>query len=576
MESIFDPALGKILESIRSKTNRFKDVPLHGDSKDVLDRLLALSADPYGYNTAQEYFIDRQFLHLVKKMDTGDRSVLQKHEEKAIEAFYELEQVCYVTNAKFTRLQQQHFTCPAEVKIFQFLEESRLWIKRVLGRCPEAEDIGFYYGPGGAVGLRGKHSNLLNKLTTDQNTITQDCLAYMGSEVFRLLPVRNSQSVILKDTSVFTTVPKDSSKRRPINIEPVVNMGFQLGVGKILKAKLRNFGYLDRGVNDPQHVHKIAARQASVTKKFATIDLSNASDTICRELVKYLLPADWFRLLDSLRTKFTEVDSKVVRLEKFSSMGNGFTFELETLIFASLCYAICGIKNSVFGDDMIVPDESYKDLSALLNYCGLTVNDTKSFYGDSKFRESCGGDYFDGISVRPFYIKKTPQCPMDWIVIANGLRRAWSQDRDLCNFCDHPLYEAWQLACEQIPRNVRLFGPEFLGDAVIHTDDWNSYGAHNVRTSGYGCPTHVKGLVPYGRKDKWENYENSKYVFNLYAAAPAHKAGEFDSGVAPRDSISGYKTKWFSLVNPDSLSRLYENSTSLRFPFLGDCGVTGE
>jgi hypothetical protein len=92
-------------------------------------------------------------------------------------------------------------------------------------------------------------------------------------------------------------------------------------------------------------------------------------------------------------------------------MGNGYTFELETLIFVLLSICACdevGVSSkdvSVYGDDIIIPVEAYDVLKEVLETCGFTINEDKSYH-EGPFRESCGEDYFRGINVRPFLVRE--------------------------------------------------------------------------------------------------------------------------------------------------------------------------
>lgn len=100
-----------------------------------------------------------------------------------------------------------------------------------------------------------------------------------------------------------------------------------------------------------------------------------------------------------------------------SSMGNGFTFPLQTMIFATLVratYDELGIKPvnhgasrnyAVFGDDIICLSEAYDVVVEVLHSCGFSVNIQKS-YATGPFRESCGGDYFKGHDIRGVYLKE--------------------------------------------------------------------------------------------------------------------------------------------------------------------------
>lgn len=93
----------------------------------------------------------------------------------------------------------------------------------------------------------------------------------------------------------FTTVPKDAWKHRGICIEPSINLFYQLGIGEWLTMRMGR--KLDWKKDSQQAFHRFLAQLGSFTRNNATIDLSNASDTICYNLVKLLLPVDWFNLL---------------------------------------------------------------------------------------------------------------------------------------------------------------------------------------------------------------------------------------------------------------------------------------
>ena len=66
-----------------------------------------------------------------------------------------------------------------------------------------------------------------------------------------------------------------------------------------------------------------------------------------------------------------------------SPMGNGFTFELETLLFYALTMAVCGkgnfVRVSVYGDDIICPTEHAQAVTSILVEAGFQLNLGKSF-----------------------------------------------------------------------------------------------------------------------------------------------------------------------------------------------------
>jgi hypothetical protein len=61
----------------------------------------------------------------------------------------------------------------------------------------------------------------------------------------------------------------------------------------------------------------------------------------------------------------------------------------------------------VYGDDIIIPVNYTDAVVDTLESYGLKVNIDKSFRF-SQFRESCGGDFYDGVDVKPIYAREVP------------------------------------------------------------------------------------------------------------------------------------------------------------------------
>lgn len=211
--------------------------------------------------------------------------------------------------------------------------------------------------------------------------------------------------------SSLTSVRKDASKNRCICTEPSLNMYYQLGAKAIINGLLKRHFYLD--VSTQPEINKSLARQGSLDGCNATIDLSDASDHIHYDLVKQLLPPQVFRTLDLTRSAYFEVNGEVRKFNMISSMGNGFTFSLMTLLLTSLLDVFLRAHNTkytplrdgVFGDDIILPARYATQFCEVLSAFGFKVNHDKSFL-TGPFRESCGGDYLHGVNVRGVYIKE--------------------------------------------------------------------------------------------------------------------------------------------------------------------------
>jgi hypothetical protein len=141
------------------------------------------------------------------------------------------------------------------------------------------------------------------------------------------------------------------------------------------------------------------------------------------------MPSDWFYYLDLFRSPLTEIDGVQHVNEMFSSMGNGFTFELESLLFYAITRTVAyfaGVRGviSVYGDDIIAPTEIGQDLISALSFYGFSTNVDKSFM-DGPFRESCGAHWHGGLDVSPFYLRQPFRSVSDLILTLNQLT-GWS------------------------------------------------------------------------------------------------------------------------------------------------------
>jgi hypothetical protein len=267
--------------------------------------------------------------------------------------------------------------------------------------------------------------------------------------------VEVSSGEIVLDTANLLFGEKNAKTHRPICIEPLLNGFVQLAIGGFLKERLRVRAKQD--LSDQQR-NQLLAEEASMKGHLATIDLSSASDTLAFSVVFDLLPEEWVDLLASFRTGHMSYGGREYELEKFSSMGNGYTFELESLIFwalSSACTELSGADRdlvSVYGDDIIVPVKAVDLLMASLTWCGFNLNREKSFW-TGKFRESCGADWLDGDAVRPVF-KKDRLSPQ-WLAVFHN----WAFRNGESTLCS--------IAKSFIPRDLQLFGPPGHGDGHL-------------------------------------------------------------------------------------------------------------
>lgn len=469
--------------------------------------------------------------------------------EPAVEAFLEGEQRCYSANQRFSRsriperlingVRASDLLFIARKKVSDCLKDFS-WDEVAL-LCD--------FGPGANVGLTRALASKPNKVGLLSPTVTEGCdglvipaLKYWNGwhEVLGANP-----KVRIVDHGRFNTVPKNYKTDRPIMIEPLWNSFFQKGIGSLMKRRLRG-----RGVNlFDQTPNQEAALQGSKDGSYATIDLKGASDSVAKRFVEWMLPTDWFDALVRTRTPKAVLPSgDVINLQKFSSMGNGYTFELESLLFWSLCEAVYSAWSSrlttegrqstpirVYGDDIAVDARVARELIELLSYCGFETNTKKTHIDDSGFRESCGKHYYRGSDITPFYIRNPLMNKHSKLLCANNatrwaarVQRPWGKDSVI-----RPLHEFALSHCgpiESIPLIPDGFGD---GGLVVDLDFAMAHGVQSAAPRIYrkasGCdgfitehypeipiPRRPKGLKGKALKEWYA--ENPKVTdYHLYA-----------------------------------------------------------
>lgn len=281
-------------------------------------------------------------------------------------------------------------------------------------------------GPGTSVGSRG--NSFYQKMFSSELTSTSQSLYYWYNRYTSYFPewaiaeeLRASSfgKVRIVEDSRTSLVPKSDKISRLICVEPSLNTWFQLGAASILTDALWQSYRIDLQTQPDKN--RRLAHQGSVSDDLVTIDLSSASDTLSVNLMQQIIPKQAYDLLGKLRTTHTRLpDGERLELTMFSTMGNGFTFPLQTAVFSAVVdaafrsYGIRDIKHrsdwSVFGDDIICPKFIFGRVMRLLELIGCIPNVDKTF-AEGPFRESCGHDYFLGVNIRGVYAKQldTPQ-----------------------------------------------------------------------------------------------------------------------------------------------------------------------
>lgn len=438
---------------------------------------------------------------LLKKYQFSTDSNIRR--QRAIDKFMAAEEVCRNFNLSGSKTLAS-LTDVSELSAFSF---ARKFIERLLGDfLPEVQRMTLWsrHGPGsntdtkqGMVSLYDKYSNwpysCTAKALRSARLAIQNDERWLGAleDSYRerynvpkhqILDQVTFWSNVFKvqDTNRITFVPKNGLIDRSIAIEPCMNLYLQLGVDGFIRRRLMRWGVNLDDQTKNQRLAQVGSQLWDGDDPFVTIDLAAASDTVSTELCRLLLPPQWYTYLMDIRSPSGTLNEEILDYEKISSMGNGYTFALESLVFTALVYAVERVTHgsykrelvAVYGDDLIVRRSSSTLLVRMLNLCGFTVNSEKSFF-EGPFRESCGADWFKGTPVRPVFVKNQPSTVMELWNDLNRIRRILSLRRGSFESKCESLLERW------IPITLRaIVGP--------HSDeDFDSYRHVSVPSSRY-------------------------------------------------------------------------------------------
>lgn len=293
------------------------------------------------------------------------------------------------------------------------------WIDQLLLDYDLDEHLQACYWPKRAsVGVPRKNATLENRWLTVITGSSQHCewfdhiyLPWFGHAE----TLRSSLDVVEVDYLNAVLVDKTFKSKRMIVPNTSIGGLYSNGLGKIMEQRLAKGGYHIGGPKPLPDVHRILAQESSLTGRNATVDQRLASDNITEDLISLTFPLRWAKALLFGRINVLEVEGEPVVTKTMSTMGIGFTFPMQMVLFLGLAHACRSIWEdshgampegsviSVFGDDLICPVELKDLITHVFESLGLVFNTDKTFWC-GPFRESCGGDYFRGADVRPAFL----------------------------------------------------------------------------------------------------------------------------------------------------------------------------
>lgn len=437
------------------------------------------------YDDATTHFVANQFASLIRKYPWTPSDVSTDPEGAALRKWVKSEHMCKRVNQRFSLF--QFYRSPYEGA----LERVRGFIRYVLGDSPNMERIyqGCDFTAGASVGVHGNATNLGRKLSSDWS-VSPSAYGYYfdalcandgfqrllceerevhGAHIACYDPIvmfnnyRGKAKVVPHNKIGF--VPKTAKTLRSIAVEPVGNGFLQKGVDVEMRKLLKNVGIDLSDQSRNQFFAKFGSEDWVKPNCFCTIDLSSASDSIATEMCRSVLPPDWFDFLNEIRSQRYHLNGSTHSYEKFCSMGNGFCFPLESLIFAAICSAAgCGIPRRdflVYGDDIVVRKDHFTNVISLLKIFGFTPNHEKTF-SEGPFRESCGADWYEGEDVRPYTLDHKLDSCQNLYKFLNLSRRNTRTSEFFAGI--YPMVIGW------LPVQFRFFRPYGPPDSGIDLD----------------------------------------------------------------------------------------------------------
>ncbi len=369
----------------------------------------------------------------------------QRRKESAVELFLECEQE--VAQTKWSRELLDEFRAMSRLAFGSVLTE--------MDRLVYENDLLPKHGPGStADGLEGNLKWTQLEWTERLEEVFH-CVDYLipNYRYHSELGIANFLEPSDERPVKVTLVPKTPKTPRIIAIEPTCMQFMQQAIAVPLTNLLQSSRIGRYGVDNPsfgllgfreQGPNRDLAKHGSLSGELATLDLSEASDRVSNELVLAMMQDfPWLsKGIQACRSTRALLpgDRGMVPLSKFASMGSALCFPIEAMVF--LTVVLLGIADAqsarlsshdvsrlrgrvrIYGDDIIVPVDYVRCVISRLEAFGLKVNYGKSFW-TGKFRESCGGDYYDGEDVTPVRVRRvlpTSRTDVKEIVSAVSLR----------------------------------------------------------------------------------------------------------------------------------------------------------
>lgn len=308
-----------------------------------------------------------------------------------------------------------------------FEKVGRVFISHVFGEEVDESLLLPHHGPGStAEGVKGNEKYKPQNFCwySSLDSFFQPSDLYSSEECYHEACVPEMKISNLESTVKVITVPKTLKTPRVIAMEPTAIQFAQQSLKDYFVDRIER-NTLTKGhiCFKDQCVNQKLALSSSIDKGLATLDLSEASDRVHKELVWKMFSVNpkLRDLIFCCRSPRARVDGSELILNKFASMGSALCFPVEALFFMTclltgyhkhrdLQPSLATIRKAikryyVYGDDIIIPTDQVESLVTALSTYGNVVGSKKSF-SKGFFRESCGVDAFKGVEITPVYVRQ--------------------------------------------------------------------------------------------------------------------------------------------------------------------------
>lgn len=213
-------------------------------------------------------------------------------------------------------------------------------------------------------------------------------------------------------------VPKSYKAARIIAMEDTYRNACFKRIEEFFRAQDR----ITHNLNlEDQTVNQEYAWFGSLDGRYATLDASHASDLISESLFREVFPSRYVNLVMPLIATHYEINGRVYLKQMLSTSGHTSTFRHESIIYKAIGLAASRVARLftygsddtafawAFGDDTIVKSEDVQTVIEFFEGLGLKINQDKSFYEpDGGYRESCGEEYYHGLTMTTLYYPRFP------------------------------------------------------------------------------------------------------------------------------------------------------------------------